>query len=220
MNWPGAEEEAAGSSGDITAAAAEAAQKAAQRAAGERWRMWMAPPSDAALEALDDVTNDEVEALGPQLADPEEKAALQKFTQAHTQMAQGYRKGFEAFQSLGFVASAGDSAGASDAAALALARSWFSRRSFSRRLSGLEGAAAAVVWLTRQRVARGTDRAVSLLTRSVGVRSIRLSPLDGRASIAKRSEGHGTLRPSSALNKTGGHPRSLLLASEGWELSG
>ena len=47
-------------------------------------------------------------ALEPHLSDAEEKAALQKFSQAHAQMAQGYRKGFEVFQSLGFVPSAGD----------------------------------------------------------------------------------------------------------------
>eukprot|EP01041_Mallomonas_annulata_P017864 gene17864-36523_t len=51
---------------------------------------------------------DAAKALEPQLSDAQEKAALQKFTQAHAQMAQGYRKGFEVFQSLGFVPSAGD----------------------------------------------------------------------------------------------------------------
>ncbi|RYF63632.1 MAG: HAMP domain-containing protein, partial [Comamonadaceae bacterium] len=51
---------------------------------------------------------DAAKALSPQLVDDTERAALQKFVDAHTQMAQGYRKGFEAFQSLGFVASAGD----------------------------------------------------------------------------------------------------------------
>ncbi len=51
---------------------------------------------------------DAARALSPQLADPAERAALQKFADAHAQMAQGYRKGFEVFQSLGFVASAGD----------------------------------------------------------------------------------------------------------------
>ncbi len=51
---------------------------------------------------------DDAKALAPQLVDSSEQAALKKFADAHTQMAQGYRKGFEAFQSLGFVASAGD----------------------------------------------------------------------------------------------------------------
>ena len=44
----------------------------------------------------------------PQLSDANERAALQKFTDTHAQTAQGYRKGFEVFQSLGFVPAAGD----------------------------------------------------------------------------------------------------------------
>ncbi len=51
---------------------------------------------------------DAARALEPQLSDANERAALQKFTDAHAQMAQGYRKGFEVFQSLGFVPAAGD----------------------------------------------------------------------------------------------------------------
>ena len=62
----------------------------------------------AAFEASEKRVADAAKALEPQLTDPQESAALQKFTQAHAQMAQGYRKGFEVFQSLGFVPSAGD----------------------------------------------------------------------------------------------------------------
>ena len=61
-----------------------------------------------AFQASEKRVAEAARALEPQLVDPQEKAALQKFTEAHTQMAQGYRKGFEVFQSLGFVASAGD----------------------------------------------------------------------------------------------------------------
>ncbi len=62
----------------------------------------------AAFQASEKRVADAAKALEPQLTDAQEKAALQKFTQAHAQMAQGYRKGFEVFQSLGFVPSAGD----------------------------------------------------------------------------------------------------------------
>ncbi|PVY92680.1 methyl-accepting chemotaxis protein-1 (serine sensor receptor) [Acidovorax sp. 99] len=61
-----------------------------------------------AFQASEKRVADAAKALEPQLTDAQEKAALQKFTQAHAQMAQGYRKGFEVFQSLGFVPSAGD----------------------------------------------------------------------------------------------------------------
>eukprot|EP01034_Spumella_vulgaris_P039028 gene39028-48202_t len=61
-----------------------------------------------AFQASEKRVAEAARALEPQLSDPQEKAALQKFTEAHTQMAQGYRKGFEVFQSLGFVPSAGD----------------------------------------------------------------------------------------------------------------
>jgi len=61
-----------------------------------------------AFQASENRVADAAKALAPQLVDGSERAALQKFVDAHTQMAQGYRKGFEAFQSLGFVASAGD----------------------------------------------------------------------------------------------------------------
>ncbi|MES2613413.1 MAG: methyl-accepting chemotaxis protein, partial [Pseudomonadota bacterium] len=61
-----------------------------------------------AFQASEKRVADAAKALAPQLVDSAERAALQKFADAHTQMAQGYRKGFEAFQSLGFVASAGD----------------------------------------------------------------------------------------------------------------
>ncbi|WP_427999814.1 methyl-accepting chemotaxis protein [Acidovorax sp.] len=61
-----------------------------------------------AFQASEKRVADDAKALAPQLVDGSERAALQKFVDAHTQMAQGYRKGFEAFQSLGFVASAGD----------------------------------------------------------------------------------------------------------------
>ncbi|MGV3680027.1 MAG: methyl-accepting chemotaxis protein [Acidovorax sp.] len=61
-----------------------------------------------AFQASEKRVADAAKALAPQLVDSSERAALQKFVDAHTQMAQGYRKGFEAFQSLGFVASAGD----------------------------------------------------------------------------------------------------------------
>ncbi|MDP4077303.1 methyl-accepting chemotaxis protein [Acidovorax sp. A1169] len=61
-----------------------------------------------AFQASEKRVADAAKALAPQLVDSSERAALQKFADAHTQMAQGYRKGFEAFQSLGFVASAGD----------------------------------------------------------------------------------------------------------------
>ena len=62
----------------------------------------------AAFQASEKRVADAAKALEPQLTDAQEKAALQKVTQAHAQMAQGYRKGFEVFQSLGFVPSAGD----------------------------------------------------------------------------------------------------------------
>ena len=62
----------------------------------------------AAFQASEKRVADAAKALEPQLTDAQEKAALQKFTLAHAQMAQGYRKGFEVFQSLGFVPSAGD----------------------------------------------------------------------------------------------------------------
>ncbi len=62
----------------------------------------------AAFQASEQRVAEAAKALAPQLTDANEKAALQKFTQAHAQMAQGYRKGFEVFQSLGFVPSAGD----------------------------------------------------------------------------------------------------------------
>ena len=61
-----------------------------------------------AFQASEKRVANAAKALEPQLTDAQEKAALQKFTQAHAQMAQGYRKGFEVFQSLGFVPSAGD----------------------------------------------------------------------------------------------------------------
>ncbi|MBB6564263.1 methyl-accepting chemotaxis protein-1 (serine sensor receptor) [Acidovorax soli] len=61
-----------------------------------------------AFQASEKRVAEAAKALAPQLVDASERAALQKFVDAHTQMAQGYRKGFEAFQSLGFVASAGD----------------------------------------------------------------------------------------------------------------
>ncbi|MDZ7866238.1 methyl-accepting chemotaxis protein [Acidovorax sp.] len=61
-----------------------------------------------AFQASEKRVADAAKALAPQLVDSAERAALQKFADAHTRMAQGYRKGFEAFQSLGFVASAGD----------------------------------------------------------------------------------------------------------------
>ena len=61
-----------------------------------------------AFQASEKRVADAAKALEPQLTDAQEKAALQNFTNAHTQMAQGYRKGFEVFQSLGFVPSAGD----------------------------------------------------------------------------------------------------------------
>jgi len=61
-----------------------------------------------AFQASEKRVAEAARALEPQLVDPQEKAALQKFTEAHTQMAKGYRKGFEVFQSLGFVPSAGD----------------------------------------------------------------------------------------------------------------
>ncbi|MFN9470724.1 methyl-accepting chemotaxis protein [Acidovorax sp.] len=61
-----------------------------------------------AFQASEKRVADAAKALAPQLVDSSERAALQKFVDAHTQMAQGYRKGFDAFQSLGFVASAGD----------------------------------------------------------------------------------------------------------------
>ena len=62
----------------------------------------------AAFQASEQRVAAAARALEPQLTDAGEKAALQKFTQAHAQMAQGYRKGFEVFQSLGFVPAAGD----------------------------------------------------------------------------------------------------------------
>ena len=62
----------------------------------------------AAFQASEKRVADAARALEPQLSDANERAALQKFTDAHTQMAQGYRKGFEVFQSLGFVPAAGD----------------------------------------------------------------------------------------------------------------
>ncbi len=62
----------------------------------------------AAFQASEKRVADAASALKPQLADPAEQAALQKFTAAHADMAQGYRKGFEVFQSLGFVPAAGD----------------------------------------------------------------------------------------------------------------
>jgi methyl-accepting chemotaxis protein-1 (serine sensor receptor) len=62
----------------------------------------------AAFQASEKRVADAAKALESQLTDAQEKAALQKFTQAHAQMALGYRKGFEVFQSLGFVPSAGD----------------------------------------------------------------------------------------------------------------
>ncbi len=62
----------------------------------------------SAFQASEQRVAGAAKALEPQLADAQEKAALQKFMQAHGQMAQGYRKGFEVFQSLGFVPSAGD----------------------------------------------------------------------------------------------------------------
>ena len=62
----------------------------------------------AAFQASEKRVAEAARALEPHLSDAEEKAALQKFSQAHAQMAQGYRKGFEVFQSLGFVPSAGD----------------------------------------------------------------------------------------------------------------
>ena len=62
----------------------------------------------AAFQASEKRVADAAKALKPQLSDAQEVAALQKFTQAHVQMAQGYRKGFEVFQSLGFVSAAGD----------------------------------------------------------------------------------------------------------------
>ena len=61
-----------------------------------------------AFQASEKRVADAARALEPQLSDANERAALQKFTDAHTQMAQGYRKGFEVFQSLGFVPAAGD----------------------------------------------------------------------------------------------------------------
>ncbi len=61
-----------------------------------------------AFQASEKRVADAAKALAPQLVDATERAALQKFVDAHTQMAQGYRKGFEVFQSLGFVPSAGD----------------------------------------------------------------------------------------------------------------
>ena len=62
----------------------------------------------AAFQASEKRVADAASALKPQLTDPAEQAALQKFTAAHASMAQGYRKGFEVFQSLGFVPAAGD----------------------------------------------------------------------------------------------------------------
>ena len=62
----------------------------------------------AAFQASEKRVADAARALEPQLSDANERAALQKFTDAHAQMAQGYRKGFEVFQSLGFVPAAGD----------------------------------------------------------------------------------------------------------------
>ena len=62
----------------------------------------------AAFQASEKRVADAARALEPQLSDANERAALQKFTHAHAQMAQGYRKGFEVFQSLGFVPAAGD----------------------------------------------------------------------------------------------------------------
>mgnify|MGYP001617248810 FL=1 len=47
-----------------------------------------------AFQASEKRVADAAKALEPQLTDAQEKAALQKFTQAHAQMAQGYRKGF------------------------------------------------------------------------------------------------------------------------------
>ncbi|WP_338795447.1 methyl-accepting chemotaxis protein [Acidovorax sp. DW039] len=61
-----------------------------------------------AFQASEKRVADAAKALEAQLSDADERAALQKFTQAHAQMAQGYRKGFEVFQSLGFVPAAGD----------------------------------------------------------------------------------------------------------------
>ena len=48
----------------------------------------------AAFQASEKRVADAAKALEPQLTDAQEKAALQKLTQAHAQMAQGYRKGF------------------------------------------------------------------------------------------------------------------------------
>ena len=62
----------------------------------------------AAFQASEKRVADAARALEPQLSDANERAALQKFTDAHAQMVQGYRKGFEVFQSLGFVPAAGD----------------------------------------------------------------------------------------------------------------
>ncbi len=62
----------------------------------------------AAFQASEKRVADAARALEPQLSDANERAALQKFTDAHAQMALGYRKGFEVFQSLGFVPAAGD----------------------------------------------------------------------------------------------------------------
>ena len=62
----------------------------------------------AAFQASEKRVADAASALKPQLSDPQEVAALQKFTAAHADMARGYRKGFEVFQSLGFVPAAGD----------------------------------------------------------------------------------------------------------------
>lgn len=61
-----------------------------------------------AFQASEKRVKEASSALMGQLTDDHEKVALQKFTQAHDQMAQGYRKGFQTFQSLGFVPSAGD----------------------------------------------------------------------------------------------------------------
>ncbi|WP_425549527.1 methyl-accepting chemotaxis protein [Acidovorax lacteus] len=61
-----------------------------------------------AFEQAEQRVAEAARALAPTLPEAAEREALARFTDAHTRMAAGYRKGFEVFQSLGFVPAAGD----------------------------------------------------------------------------------------------------------------
>ncbi|MCI5067046.1 methyl-accepting chemotaxis protein [Acidovorax sp.] len=136
-----------------------------------------------AFQAAEKRVADAAKALEPQLTDAAEKAALQKFTQAHAQMAQGYRKGFEVFQSLGFVPSAGDAdvadidqgpaklltelsqQVAASSAAIAQAAAQDARRALVSSLVALAlvtGLGAFAGWLLTRSVVRPLGVAVSL----------------------------------------------------------